>query len=276
MYSLDHIIILVPHKALLSPPSSFSNTFTLFPGGNHADNKTTNTLILLKNGVYLELISFIDDSASNRDGHWWGNKTPGTIIDWALTSADVNDVEAVRERLEEGMAKVLIQYDNPKSGGRKRPDGEEVKWEVTFPRKEVTRGSIPFWCHDVTPRNLRVPTAGKAMQHPSGAVGVSEVAMVVDEEHLAAQVKVYQKLFDAKPELKNGRYCFKLSSPTEGIGYPVVSLRPAVSNAEKEVITQNGVAGIFELVLLVDGSVGTPEALEENIEEGTIRISFAT
>jgi hypothetical protein len=271
MYSLDHIIILVPHEILREPPLALTDLFTLFPGGNHAGNKTTNTLILLKSGVYLELISFIDDAVSNKHGHWWGSKTPGTIIDWALTSPDVGDVEAVRQRLGEGH----VQYDPPNAGGRKRLDGEEVKWKTTFPSKSVVRGSMPFWCHDITPRELRVPSKGDAMTHPSGAVSVSELVLVVEQEHLAAQLDVYKAIFDTKPEEKNGRFYFKLTSPTEGHGNPVVSLGPAKTNAEKDVIAQNGGAGVYELVLRVDGSKGTPDALEEKIKDGTIRISFA-
>jgi hypothetical protein len=275
MYSLDHIIVLVPHKTLREPPAALTTLFTLFPGGNHAGNKTTNTLILLKSGVYMELIAFIDDSESNKHGHWWGRKTPGTIVDWALTSPNVKDVEAVRHRLSAG--KTDVQYDQPNAGGRIRPDGEEVKWETTFPQKSVVRGSIPFWCHDITPRELRVPSNGVATTHPSGAIGVAEVVLVVEEDQLPAQVDVYKAIFDTEPEEKDGRFYFKLTSPTgDGLGSPVVSLGAAKTSAEREVIVQNGAAGVYELVLRVDGSQGTPDPLEEKIEDGTIRIGFAT
>jgi hypothetical protein len=44
-------------------------------------------------------------------------------------------------------------------GGRKRPDGVEMVWEITAPRKwnELEDGmSRPFFCGDVTSRELRV------------------------------------------------------------------------------------------------------------------------
>jgi hypothetical protein len=40
-----------------------------------------------------------------------------------------------------------------------RPDGVEVKWEITTPtRWEEKKGTsrLPFFCGDVTPRELRV------------------------------------------------------------------------------------------------------------------------
>ncbi|MBE7180065.1 MAG: VOC family protein, partial [Terriglobus roseus] len=66
---LDHIIILVPHSLLASIPSSLSNAFTISPGGRHADGATENVLVVLRDGVYLELIAFADEA--RKPDHWW-------------------------------------------------------------------------------------------------------------------------------------------------------------------------------------------------------------
>ena len=96
--ALDHIIILLPAKAVDNLPKALTDAFTITPGGTHADGKTYNQLVVLSSGVYLEFIAFVDDDPQRKQGHWWGQKSAGTIIDWALTSSDVKDVEKLAEK----------------------------------------------------------------------------------------------------------------------------------------------------------------------------------
>lgn len=55
---------------------------------------------------------------------------------------------------------------------------------VTFPTG-TTRGSVPFWCHDRTPRERRVPISGSssssnsATHHPCQATGIQAVVLDV-------------------------------------------------------------------------------------------------
>lgn len=53
---------------------------------------------------------------------------------------------------------------------------------VTFPTG-TTRGSVPFWCHDRTPRERRVPISGSssnsATHHPCQATGIRAVVLEV-------------------------------------------------------------------------------------------------
>jgi hypothetical protein len=274
---LDHIIILVPHNNLLNP-TAFAEAFTLFPGGRHAGNVTENKLILLKDGVYLEIIAFIPASNSSRADHWWGKKTDGTIVDWALTSETVNTVDDASERLawlEKGKG---VGYEEPIRGGRSRPDGTIVKWDVTFPSKEAVRGAVPFWCHDVTPREFRVPLQSNPefTNHPSGAIGVRTIDIVAPEAELGKYVDVYKAIFDAEPVEKDGKHEFQVDSPVHGLGSPVISIRAAKTEEEKKVLENNGGPGVYELVLKVDGKAdrSAPQDLEEKISDGTIRIKF--
>ncbi|KUJ22958.1 uncharacterized protein LY89DRAFT_536933, partial [Mollisia scopiformis] len=179
---LDHIIILIPYTTLLDPPAWITDNFTLSPGGRHADNKTENKLICFQDGSYIELISFVNDDPKNREGHWWGSKSFG-IIDFAFTDSS-GDAEIqyseLAKRLQELNAKEgqsKFEYAEPVAGGRKRPDGVDVKWKVTFPvlNDGRQRGEFPFFCHDVTARKLRVPLEEKNVSHPSGAVGIKEM-----------------------------------------------------------------------------------------------------
>jgi hypothetical protein len=98
--ALDHMMILLPYQDLVNPPSRPTKHFTTTPGGRHADGKTENKLICFRDGSHIELIAFINDDPKHREGHWWGDKSPG-IIDFAFTSDEDADVHfaGLQERL---------------------------------------------------------------------------------------------------------------------------------------------------------------------------------
>ncbi|KAE9972879.1 hypothetical protein EG327_009355 [Venturia inaequalis] len=277
---LDHIIILVPRTYLTNLPSSITSAFTIYPGGTHADNKTSNSLILLKSGVYLEFIAFIDDDPARKAGHWWGTKTPGSIIDFALTSDSVDEVEIVRKALDtlkdgDKGRELVVGYQESKRGGRKRPDGTSVEWTVTFPTPSIERGTIPFWCHDITPRELRVPvqSAEEATKHPSCAVGASKIILVVSPERFGELCRVYEKILGGDRVKINGVAEFVVKQPLGDQPSSRIVLRQASSAEEKAVVAVNGgVAGIWEIILAIRGSL--PEPIIEKIGLGTIRIGF--
>ncbi|KAK8036532.1 glyoxalase-like domain-containing protein [Apiospora marii] len=186
---LDHIVILVPHAFLASPPSWLAEAFTLYPGGKHADGVTENVLVFLADGSYLELIAFVDDDVGRggRACHRWGGQKEGTVIDWALTLLSFSDaaggLESVTAAFKEIQRKVRevgggIEYRDLVRGGRNRPDGKVLKWATSAAAdaagKPLEPGVLPFWCLDETPRELRVPYQdGKLAEHASGAVGVA-------------------------------------------------------------------------------------------------------
>lgn len=277
--SLDHIIILVPQTTLDSLPPLLTSALTIYPGGTHADNKTTNSLVLLRSGVYLELIAFIDDDPSKKEGHWWGKKQSGTVIDFALTSESTSDIQRIREALAGKTGRLgEIGYAESKKGGRKRPDGEQVKWEVTFPFPEIERGIIPFWCHDVTERELRVPvkTAEEATEHPSGAVGVAKLVLVVATDKFSELGEIYTKILGSeggKSELGD-EVSFTIKQPIPNSATSSIILRKAQTQEEKTIVSANGgTAGIWEIVLAIPHG-HLPPSITEKIGDGTIRIRF--
>jgi hypothetical protein len=185
--SLDHLILFVPvnpETNLPKLPPFFERNFTLTPGGFHADGATSNTLILLADGCYIELISFIDPSKAS--DHWWGPDSGFTgWKDWCLTNS---------KSPEENNAGIKDTHSQPIHGGRKRADGVEVKWAVTFPKGEKggqgVRGSMPFFCHDITQRNIRVPLSAEKTEHPCGALGVRELTIIFNSQALLDATKV--------------------------------------------------------------------------------------
>lgn len=71
-------------------------------------------------------------------------------IDWALL-----DLQSVENPIEEAVEGGV--YAKGQEGGRVKPDGDELKWRVSFPEVvEHGRGGVPFFCKDITPRKGRV------------------------------------------------------------------------------------------------------------------------
>ncbi|RMZ74495.1 fungal specific transcription factor domain-containing [Pyrenophora seminiperda CCB06] len=177
LQSLDHLILFLPldpTTTLPHIPTSLLSSFTLTPGGHHADGATSNTLILLADGCYIELISFCNPSLVEH--HWWGPDPNFTgWKDWCLTNA---------LPANENQGLVAGSYADPIRGGRQRPDGVKVEWDVTFPHGENggqrSRGRLPFFCHDITPREVRVPIDEEKTTHVCGALGVKELSVIVD------------------------------------------------------------------------------------------------
>ena len=141
----------------------------------HADGLTQNALIVLTDGVYIELIEFLEkplkDSTrketlnewkERRSKHWWWGRKEGWI-DWCLKGGvkdgrtlSINKASKLaveKEETKEGGKPDLIRYNDSVEGGRKALSGKSIKWNVTFPQGSAkVRGMYPFWCEDVTPR----------------------------------------------------------------------------------------------------------------------------
>lgn len=208
---LDHIVILVPHSFLTSPPEWFAKLFTFYPGGQHADGLTENTLVLLPDGSYIEFIAFVPGiDLEKRGKHKWGGKKEGTVIDWALTlpasaGDGLEEPKIAFEKIQtavEGTQTGLI-YGELVPGGRQRPDGKLLEWAVASAYRSegskteaIEPGILPFWCLDGTKRELRVPyLQNEFAEHPTGAVGVALVSVTPGDQLEAEKLdKVYDVL----------------------------------------------------------------------------------
>jgi hypothetical protein len=134
-------------------------------------------------GCYIELISFVD--ATKADAHWWGPEASFVgWKDWCLTNSQSP------EKSYDGVRETHVE---PIQGGRKRADGVDVKWAVTFPKGEKggqdIRGRIPFFCHDITERSVRVPLSKEKTTHPCGALGVRQLTIIVRDRRLLQETK---------------------------------------------------------------------------------------
>ncbi|KAF8522084.1 glyoxalase-like domain-containing protein [Hysterangium stoloniferum] len=167
---LDHIVHLTPPGTVEEASAEFQRLgFSVIPGGTHAGGMTYNALVVLPDGVYLELIAFT--SSPPPRSHRWGAATPGGWIDFANLGLEHDVARTVNGRAAaDGSG---TRYLPGVDGGRETPAGRVLQWRVTQPdpsRHGV--GSLPFFCGDVTPREWRVPAPEN---HASGARGVSYV-----------------------------------------------------------------------------------------------------
>lgn len=195
--ALDHLILFLPvNPSTRFPrlPAFFEKNFTLTPGGVHADNLTSNVLILLADGCYIELVCFINPIVPVTT-HWWASGTEKFgWMDWCLTNT------LSPKASWEAISGADGSHGEPIEGGRKRADGIDVKWAVTFPKGEnggqSNRGRVPFFCHDITERQVRVPLSNEKTAHSSGVLGVKELTVIVKDEELFTETsEVYATLF---------------------------------------------------------------------------------
>jgi hypothetical protein len=176
---LDHLVILVSDLDLAAADYERLG-FTVAPGGEHADGLTRNALIPFDDASYFELVSFLDpeDPTDNVWG-WRGFLPREGLIDYCVAS---DDLESDVRRLES----LGFGVDGPDDGGRRLPDGVEIRWRSARMRKEGRL--LPFLIEDLTPRELRVP-GGPAAEHPNGATGVTRLEISApDVEEAAASL----------------------------------------------------------------------------------------
>ncbi|KAF2020983.1 hypothetical protein BU24DRAFT_469740 [Aaosphaeria arxii CBS 175.79] len=276
--SLDHLVLFLPHSPSTDfpvIPSSLSNAFTLTPGGHHADGLTSNTLIILADGCYIELITFLPQPSTSTavQTHWWGGPPPTSLgwKDWCLTSTDSPSANHAR---------IASSHAAPIKGGRKRPDGKEVKWAVTFPEGENggqgSRGRVPFWCHDETERGLRVPGEEERVRHASGVLGVEGLSVVVGggEEGLEALKRVYEGVLGVEGRKGDGEVVFEVGRviDVEGLskGPRIVIKLPRSEEEVKRVEEKGFWFGDVVLAAKKEGkAAGTVERVD--MEEDGIR-----
>ncbi len=173
---LDHVVILV--RDLDRAVRDYEDLgFAVTPGGEHADGLTRNALIPFKDGSYLELVAFVDPE-DTRDNVWGWRRflsSGGGLIDYCAASDDLPaDVGRLGEQ--------DFGVDGPTDGGRRLPDGREIRWLIARIRQEGRL--LPFLIEDLTPRDLRVP-GGSSAEHPNGALGIRNLEIAAPDAERA-------------------------------------------------------------------------------------------
>ena len=109
--------------------------------------------VVFEDGTYLELLHFTSPPSPD-DPNPWAHKHPGWI-DFAFLGNDGTPsiAETINRRAEATGSGV--RYAGEVRGGREREDGKVLEWLISGP-PEGARGTLPFFCGDLTPRDWRV------------------------------------------------------------------------------------------------------------------------
>lgn len=212
--SVDHVVIRVDEL-----PQAIADYralgFTVVLGGEHPGLGSRNALIAFRDDTYLELISFdsprrivprhirtkelASENVTGMRRHVLPWETaPEGLIDFALVPDSIaGAISAAKDR--------GLQLDGPISGGRKRPDGVAVKWQLALPDCL----ELPFLCADETPRALRVPD-GESRVHENQATGIGEILVAVAS--LPASIRRYRMLLGLEPAMAAGHATFVLKT----------------------------------------------------------------
>jgi catechol 2,3-dioxygenase-like lactoylglutathione lyase family enzyme len=175
----DHIVIAV--NDLEQTIADYTTAgFTVTPGGEHKHGISHNALVTFQDGSYFELIAF-RNGGEGHGTHWPITLRKGEgIVDYALRTSDLE--QEVRDLRVSG-----LDYSDPKDGGRFRPDGQRVDWQtIRYGEGASVPGRLPFYCHDLTERTLRVPGGANAV-HANGVTGIAGVSVVVRDLDAASK-----------------------------------------------------------------------------------------
>ncbi|KAF8321790.1 hypothetical protein DL93DRAFT_2051255 [Clavulina sp. PMI_390] len=207
--TLDHIVHRVEDGKLAEGVAWFKERgFNVLPGGTHSDNMTYNSLVVLADGVYLEIIAFLhpveyyppgSPERARREAHWWG-KIPLGWIDWAHLDPSPPPSQIYRQINQRVGGKIL--YGPPGPGGRTREDGIVLKWTITA-RKQPP-GYLPFYCQDLTPRKLRVPEDPPSNTvHPNTAKGIHSLTLFAHEVNWSERIENLSATLGTQPILSS-------------------------------------------------------------------------
>ena len=223
---------------------------------------------MFADGTYLELFCWID---TPREFYAWANKLPG-LIDFALTSMPPSTAQSlhngVMSRLkdDQNYEGLDVSYTLPEAGGRVKPDDVHVKWESSRPvsSKSAHRTDFPFFCHDITPRNVRVPFEDdRKTKHPCDAVSISNVQMLVPESEVSKFAELYGRILGTPPKIvdESGnckKLDFEIGLPNRGYGQSSISLYSGESEVDQDWLRTCG-TGICCLTLSLAGRQGHGE-----------------
>lgn len=102
--------------------------------------------------MYIEIIAFSGPEYPS-PSHRWADKAPGWI-DYAFmgNGSLENRVSTIINRRAEHEGS-SVRYLVEQQGGRTRQDGVHLQWLISAPQGQ---DPLPFYCGDITPRNLRI------------------------------------------------------------------------------------------------------------------------
>jgi catechol 2,3-dioxygenase-like lactoylglutathione lyase family enzyme len=173
LLGIDHVLIAVQDLELAVEVYQKLG-FQVLPGGDHPKMGTSNALVPLADGSYLELITVRDPALAEQASPVIvaALARENRLARFVLESDNLeSDVIAIRAR--------GFEIGDPASGERDRPDGQKVAWRSAMPADPL----YPFVIQDVTPRTVRVPAPesgiGQTLRMGDINVGVTDLATAI-------------------------------------------------------------------------------------------------
>ncbi|KAF8191555.1 glyoxalase-like domain-containing protein [Mycena galopus ATCC 62051] len=273
--TLDHIVHLTPPGTVQQTAEQFRQLgFNVLDGGVHADGLTENSLVILGDHVYLELISFTkppeayppsSPSRRKRESHKWASRAPGWIDYAFLGNGSLTPPGRISDIINGRASKSGSHgplYLDEVPGGRTRPDGEVLEWVISAPAKSDS--ILPFFCGDVTDRRRRVPTHPDSnFHHACGALGVAHIFLLASDSSFAATSEQLSVVIGERP-VSQGHREVKWRLSTLNGAHPSTLILSTPSDREQEhFVLENSNPAIYEVAFWVrehgrEGSVTTP------------------
>ncbi len=179
---IDHAVFAGRDLGALEETFSAAGFETSY-GGTHSNGVTHMHLVGFGNRSYIELISKNDLS---KYAPWWNDQIDadtGTTA-WSIS---VDDIESESQRLTiEGLA-----VEGPTGYARSRPDGTDVKWDLSFLGDRPRGSPLPMLEMDHTPLEWRVDITIDPAS--AGLSGLTDVVIGTDD--LESTVGRYQSLY---------------------------------------------------------------------------------
>jgi hypothetical protein len=130
---------------------------------------------------------------------------------------------------------------------------------------------VPFFCHDVTPRNVRVPLDKARTAHPCGALGVRQFSIIVRDQAMLDETKtVYESIIGYAGREDFGEISFLLGRvhQVEKLkGGAEVVLRLPKNEEERKRIAERGF-WYGHVVLATDAEAGEAAGTKERLDSG--------
>jgi len=257
---IDHIVIAVNDLEQTIADYTAAG-FTVTPGGEHKGGASRNALVTFQDGAYFELIAFAPDKPH---GTYWKEtlKQGEGLVDYALRTDDLaREVHVLRA--------AGLDANDPRDGGRFRPDGQRVDWQTLRFGAGTGPAPLPFYCHDLTERSLRVP-GGEVATHANGVTGVAGITVVVAD--LEARSREFRALTGDGGE--------DAASPIDGaagarrfaVGQAGIELvEPAAGGSELRAYLEQRGELPYEATLLAPGGRGELLSARANTHGARIR-----
>lgn len=229
----DHLVVVV--RDLRDAMRKYRNVgFEVVPGGEHIGRGTSNALIPIEDGSYIELITFQRPNPRHR---WWTAYTQGGgLVDACLASTDLKaDTQMLNE--------MGVVFEEPLTLHRRRPDGVVIEWLIAVPVPKNGH-KFPFLIKDVTAREDRVsPLQGSQTSGLAAVVGLDVVVSKLPTVRGDIGETNTQPTNDSAGEYR-----------TVQLGIPINFIRPSVDGRPMDWLKKRGPSVLSARMQCSDGA----------------------